>query len=89
MRMRDLNQMQLADVGDPEIATRIAQYELAYRMQTSVPEVMDISQRNPVDARDVRRPARRTGSFANNCLLARRLVERGVRLRATVRLGLG
>jgi hypothetical protein len=74
-----LNQMQLADVGDPEIATRIAQYELAYRMQTSVPELTDIS-REPAAAIDLYGPdARKPGTFAANCLLARRLAERGVR----------
>ena len=73
-----LNRAHLADVGDPEIATRIAQYELAYRMQTSVPDLMDISKESPVTlamyGADPAKP-----SFANNCLLARRLVERGVR----------
>jgi hypothetical protein len=77
--VRDLNQRQLEDVGDPEIATRISQYEMAFRMQTSVPELMDIS-REATAALDLygARPGR--PSFANNCLLARRLVERGVRL---------
>lgn len=76
--IQDLNRLQLADVGDPEIATRIAQYELAYRMQMAVPELTDLS-------REPRRIHERYGttpgrpSFANNCLLARRLIERGVR----------
>jgi uncharacterized protein (DUF1501 family) len=74
-----LNQAHLADVGDPEIATRIAQYELAFRMQTSVPDLMDISKESPATLEmygaDPAQP-----SFANNCLLARRLVERGVRM---------
>ena len=74
-----LNQDHLADVGDPEIATRILQYELAFRMQTSVPDLMDISQETPETlAMYNANPAK--PSFANNCLLARRLVERGVRM---------
>jgi hypothetical protein len=74
-----LNQVQLADVGDPEIATRMAQYELAFRMQASVPELMDISREAPPTlALYGAQPSK--PSFANNCLLARRLVERGVRL---------
>ncbi len=73
-----MNQAQLADVGDPEIATRISQYELAYRMQTSVPELMDISSESKaVHEAYGTQPGK--NSFANNCLLARRLVERGVR----------
>lgn len=74
-----LNQAQLADVGDPEIATRISQYEMAYRMQTSVPELMDISKESP-DTLKLYGAKPGAASFANNCLLARRLVERGVRL---------
>lgn len=73
-----LNQAQLADVGDPEIATRISQYEMAYRMQSSVPELMDISQ-EPQSIHDMYGTEPGKTSFANNCLLARRLVERGVR----------
>jgi len=74
-----LNHDHLADVGDPEIATRISQYELAFRMQTSVPDLMDISQETPETlAMYGANPAK--PSFANNCLLARRLVERGVRM---------
>ena len=73
-----LNQKQLADVGDPEIATRISQYELAYRMQTSVPELMNIhAESGETRAMYGAQPVE--SSFANNCLLARRLVERGVR----------
>jgi hypothetical protein len=74
-----LNELKLQDVGDPEIATRIAQYEMAFRMQTSVPALTDLSgeTQSVFDSYgpDVRRP----GSFAANCLLARRLAERGVR----------
>jgi uncharacterized protein (DUF1501 family) len=76
--LRDLNQMQEQDSLDPEIATRISAYELAYRMQTSVPELTDISKEPAkVHAAYGTRPGET--SFANNCLLARRLVERGVR----------
>jgi hypothetical protein len=76
--LRDLNELQAAELGNPETRTRIAQYELAFRMQTSVPEVMDINRepRNVIDAYGAQPGA---SSFANNCLLARRLVERGVR----------
>ena len=74
-----LNGMQLAEFGDPEIATRIAQYELAYRMQTSVPALTDVS-REPASAFELYGPeSRKPGTFAANCLLARRLAERGVR----------
>jgi hypothetical protein len=74
-----LNERQLVDQGDPEIATRIAQYELAWRMQSSVPELTDVS-KEPEHVLDLYGPdARKPGTFAANCLLARRLVERGVR----------
>jgi Protein of unknown function (DUF1501) len=74
-----LNQLKLEETGDPEIATRIAQYELAYRMQTSVPELTDIS-REPKHILELYGPdALKPGTFAANCLLARRLAERGVR----------
>ena len=74
-----LNELKLAEQGDPEIATRIAQYELAYRMQSSVPELTDVSQ-EPEHVFDLYGPdSRRPGTYAANCLLARRLVERGVR----------
>jgi hypothetical protein len=74
-----LNRMRLEDTGDPEVQTRIAQYEMAYRMQTSVPELMDVS-REPRAVLDLYGPnARVPGTFAANCLLARRLAERGVR----------
>ncbi|MEZ6119609.1 MAG: DUF1501 domain-containing protein [Pirellulaceae bacterium] len=76
--VNQLNQQQLADVADPEIATRIQQYELAYRMQTSVPELMDItSEPDHIHQMYGTQPGKT--HFANNCLLARRLVERGVR----------
>jgi uncharacterized protein (DUF1501 family) len=76
--IRDLNRMQRETMGDPEIETRIDAYEMAFRMQTSVPELMDISKEPPAaHARYGTEPGKR--SFANNCLLARRLLERGVR----------
>lgn len=73
-----LNKQQLDVVGDPEIATRIAQYEMAFRMQASVPELMDIADES-ADVLDMYGIKRGQPSFASNCLLARRLVERGVR----------
>jgi len=74
-----LNEMKLADVGDPEIATRISQYEMAYRMQASVPELTDFSTETQ-ETLDMYGPAvKEQGTFAYNCLMARRLVERGVR----------
>src|SRR5580765_1627799 len=74
----DLNRVRRADEGDPEIDTRIASYEMAYRMQSSVPELTDISSEAPaVHAMYGTQPGK--VSFANNCLLARRLIERGVR----------
>ncbi len=73
-----LNGMHRDDVGDPEITTRIEQYELAYRMQASVPELMDI-RREPAEVHELYGTQPGKTSFANNCLLARRLVERGVR----------
>lgn len=74
-----LNQMNAETYGDPEIETRIAQYEMAYRMQTSVPELMDLS-KEPQSTFDLYGPdARKPGSYASHCLLARRLAERGVR----------
>jgi len=73
-----LNELDLKSVGDPEIATRINAYETAYRMQASVPELMDISKEPPsIQAMYGTEPGKT--SFANNCLLACRLVERGVR----------
>lgn len=76
--LRDLNEMQAEELGNSETATRIAQYELAYRMQTSVPEVMDIS-RETQPTLEAYGASPGEASFANNCLLARRLVEQGVR----------
>jgi hypothetical protein len=76
--LKDLNELQAAELGHPETTTRIAQYELAYRMQTSVPEVMDIS-KEPKNVIEDYGAKPGESSFANNCLLARRLVEQGVR----------
>ena len=78
-RVQALNEKYHAEVGDPEIQTRIAQYEMAYRMQTSVPETMDISD-EPEAIFDLYGPsARIPGTFAANCILARRLAECDVR----------
>ena len=76
--LRDLNEIQAKEMGHPETLTRISQYELAYRMQTSVPEVMDISKENK-KALEAYGAVPGETSLANNCLLARRLTEAGVR----------
>ncbi len=74
-----LNQMHLADYGDPEIDTRIAQYEMAFRMQTSIPDLVDFSDESAATLERYGPDALQKGTFANNCLVARRLLERGVR----------
>lgn len=76
--LKDLNELQAEELGHPETRTRIEQYELAYRMQASVPEVMDLSKE---DKKTIEMYGATPGgaSFANNCLLARRLAEKGVR----------
>ena len=76
--MQELNRLQLGALGDPEIATHIENYELAYRMQTSVPELMDIS-KEPKNILELYGAEPGKASFANNCLLARRLAEKGSR----------
>jgi len=77
--LAELNEQKLQAAGDQEIATRMAQYELAFRMQTSVPELMKVSD-EPEHVFELYGPeSRQPGTFAANCLLARRLVERGVR----------
>ncbi|MCI0464207.1 MAG: DUF1501 domain-containing protein [Gemmataceae bacterium] len=76
--LRDLNELQAQELGSPETRTRIAQYELAFRMQVAVPEVMDIA-REPRAVLDAYGAQPGASSFANNCLLARRLIEQGVR----------
>jgi hypothetical protein len=74
----ELNQQRLQTTGDPEIATRLATYEMAFRMQTSVPELADFSD-EPQHILDMYGAEPGDGSYASNCLLARRLAERGVR----------
>jgi hypothetical protein len=76
--LKGLNEVELQTFGDPETLARINQYELAYRMQMAVPEVMDISKESP-ETLSAYGAQPGSGSFANNCLLARRLVEQGVR----------
>jgi hypothetical protein len=76
--VQELNRIHLGNLGDPEIATRISSYEMAYRMQSSVPELMDVSQ-EPRETRELYGAEPGKASFANNCLLARRLAERDVR----------
>ncbi len=77
--LANLNRERFAEVGDPEIQSRIAQYEMAYRMQTSVPELTDLSD-EPQHVLDMYGPeVKKPGTFAANCLLARRMAERGVR----------
>jgi len=76
--LRDLNEEQAGALGHPETATRIAQYELAFRMQASVPEVMDIARESPRTL-EAYGAVPGESSFANNCLLGRRLLEQGVR----------
>jgi len=78
--VRRLNESRLGVVGDPEIATRINAYEMAYRMQSRAPELMDFAQetQSTLDAYGAK-PDDTKAAFANNCLLARRLAERGVR----------
>jgi hypothetical protein len=76
--LKEINELQAAELGHSETVTRISQYELAFRMQTSVPEVMDIS-KEPQHIIDAYGAKPGESSFANNCLLARRLIEQGVR----------
>ncbi|MCC9643592.1 DUF1501 domain-containing protein [Rhodopirellula sp. JC740] len=78
-RLKEMNSIQYDAFGDPEIQTRIAQYELAYRMQQSVPELTDLSEETDETFELYGPDSRKPGSFAANCLLARRLAERGVR----------
>ncbi len=77
--LAELNRAKQAEAGDPEIATRIRQYEMAYRMQTSVPELADLSGESEETFELYGPDSRRPGSYAANCILARRLAERGVR----------
>lgn len=77
--LQSLNGLRLQQVGDPEIATRMAQYEMAYRMQTSVPQLTDLSDESESTFQLYGEDSRRPGTFAWNCLMARRLCERDVR----------
>ena len=74
-----MNKQHLQQVGDPEIQTRIAQYEMAFRMQSSVPEATDLTKEPEYIYDMYGEDSRKTGTFAANCLMARRLAERGVR----------
>lgn len=78
-KLSELNQLQYQQELDPEIESRIAQYELAYRMQTSVPEIVDLSSETEATYKLYGEDARKPGTFAANCLLARRLIEQDVR----------
>jgi hypothetical protein len=77
--LNELNQKKLAEVGDPEISARISQYEMAYRMQASVPELADISKESKETLEMYGPEVTQPGTYAFNCLLARRLAERNVR----------
>ncbi len=77
--LSEMNQLQHAKVGDPETRARIAQYEMAFRMQSSVPDLTDLSKESAATFNLYGEEARKGGTFANSCLMARRLVERGVR----------
>jgi hypothetical protein len=78
-RLRELHEFQLGRSGDPEVETRIAQYEMAFRMQTSVPEAVDVAGEPESVYELYGADAKKPGTFARNCLLARRLAERGVK----------
>jgi arylsulfatase A-like enzyme len=85
--VEEINRQTLEEVGDPETNARIAQYEMAYRMQASVPELVDLS-KEPQSTWDLYGPeAKEPGSFAYNCLLARRMAERGVRFTQVYKRG--
>jgi hypothetical protein len=77
-KIAQINQQRYAEVGDPEIHARIAQYEMAYRMQTSVPELMDLSSESEHTFEMYGPEAKKPGTFASNCILARRMAEREV-----------
>jgi len=78
-RLRELHELELANARDPVIETRIAQYELAFRMQNSVPEATDLSSEPDAVFEEYGEESRKPGTYAANCILARRLAERGVR----------
>ncbi len=77
--LSQLNQRQFEEYRDPEIRTRIAQYEMAYRMQTSVPDLINLSEETDQTFKSYGEESRKPGTYAANCLLARRMAERGVR----------
>lgn len=77
--IRKLEAIQKSRVRDPQIDSRLAQYEMAYRMQSSVPDAVDISDESDETLALYGKDAKKSGTFANNCLMARRLVERGVK----------
>ncbi|WP_020528718.1 DUF1501 domain-containing protein [Flexithrix dorotheae] len=86
-KLEELNHFRMKDFGDPEIESRIAQYEMAYRMQTSVPEALDLSD-EPESTFEMYGPdSRKPGTYAANCLLARRLAERDVKFVQLYHLG--
>ena len=78
-RLKDLHEIQLERTGDPRLETRIAQYEMGFRMQASIPEVTDLSKEPDSTFKLYGEDARKPGTFASNCLLARRLAEKDVR----------
>ncbi len=77
-RIQQMHQLRLAETSDPELETRIAQYEMAYRMQTSIPEVTDIADESESTLKLYGEDVKKPGTYAANCLLARRMAERGV-----------
>ena len=77
--LKEMNESKWEEFGDPETATRMAQYEMAFRMQSSVPELVDLSKESEATFQLYGEDARKPGTYAYNCLLARRLAERGVR----------
>lgn len=77
--LAQLNHITATETGDPEVNTRIAQYEMAYRMQTSVPDLMDLSKEPASTFESYGPESKKPGTYAANCVLARRLIERGVR----------
>jgi uncharacterized protein (DUF1501 family) len=77
--LAQLNEMRAAELGDPETLARIQAYEMAFRMQTSAPELTDVSDESEATLADYGPDVRKPGSYAANCLLGRRLIERGVR----------
>ena len=78
-RLAELHALQYRELGDPDINARVAQYEMSYRMQTSVPDAMDLSKESDETFELYGKEAREPGTFAANCLLARRMAERDVR----------